>query len=131
MAKYLLDTNICISLLKNKYGIREKILDVSFEKCYVSEVTIAELYYGAAKSNRPEHFDDVDNIRGMFKILPIYPSLKLYGELKAGLEQKGQRLDDFDLLIGVTSMVNKMIMVTSNTRHFERIPGIKLEDWAK
>ena len=105
MAKYLLDTNICISLLKDKYGIREKVLDVSFEKCYVSEVTIAELYYG--------------------------PSLKLYGKLKAELEQKGLRLDDFDLLIGATSIVNKMTMVTSNTRHFERIPGIKLEDWAK
>ena len=43
MAKYLLDTNICISLLKDKYGIREKILDVSFEKCYVSEIMIAEV----------------------------------------------------------------------------------------
>lgn len=52
MAKYLLDTNICISLLKDKYGIREKVLDVSFEKCYVSEVTIAELYYGAAKKQQ-------------------------------------------------------------------------------
>lgn len=131
MAKYLLDTNICISILKNKYGIREKVLDVSFEKCYVSEVTIAELYYGAAKSNRPEHFDDVDNIKGMFKVLPMHPSLKLYGKLKAELEQKGLRLDDFDLLIGATSIVNKMTMVTSNTRHFERIPGIRLEDWAK
>ncbi len=131
MAKYLLDTNICISMLKNKYGIRGKVLDVSFEKCYVSEVTIAELYYGAAKSNRPEHFDDVDNIKGMFKVLPMYPSLKLYGKLKAELEQKGLRLDDFDLLIGATSIVNKMTMVTSNTRHFERIPGIRLEDWAK
>ena len=129
MAKYLLDTNICISLLKDKYGIREKFLDVSFEKYYVSEVTIAELYYGAAKSNRPEHFDDVDNIKGL--LLPMYPSLKLYGKLKAELEQKGQRLDDFDLLIGATSIVNKMTMVTSNTRHFERIPGIRLEDWAK
>lgn len=131
MAKYLLDTNICISLLKDKYGIREKILDVSFEKCYVSEITIAELYYGAAKSSRPEHFDDVDNIKRMFKVLPMYPSLRLYGNLKAGLEQKGQRLDDFDLLIGATSIVNKMIMVTSNTRHFERISGIQLEDWTK
>ena len=83
------------------------------------------------KSNRPEHFDDVDNIKGMFKVLPMYPSLKLYGKLKAELEQKGLRLDDFDLLIGATSIVNKMTMVTSNTRHFERIPGIRLEDWAK
>ena len=67
----------------------------------------------------------------MFKVSPMHPSLKLYGKLKAELEQKGLRLDDFDLLIGATSIVNKMTMVTSNTRHFERIPGIRLEDWAK
>lgn len=48
---FLLDTNICISMLKNKYGIREKILEINPENCYVSEITIAELYYGASKSN--------------------------------------------------------------------------------
>ena len=67
----------------------------------------------------------------MFKVLPIYPCLKLYGSLKADLEQKGQRIDEFDLLIGATSITNNMIMVTSNTKHFERIPNIHLEDWIK
>ena len=49
--KFLLDTNICISLLKNKYGIREKVIEVEPKNCFVSEITIAELYYGASKSN--------------------------------------------------------------------------------
>ena len=67
----------------------------------------------------------------MFKTLPIYPSLRLYGKLKAELEMKGQRIDEFDLLIGATSIANKMIMVTSNIKHFDRITGIQLENWGK
>ena len=62
MKQYLLDTNICISMFKNKQGIREKILDVSLTNCFVSEVTLAELFYGAAKSGREEHFKDVEMV---------------------------------------------------------------------
>lgn len=129
MRHYLLDTNICISILKDKYGIREKVLDVSPKNCFISEITIAELFYGAAKSQRAEHFKDIDHIINLFKVLPVYPSLRLYGKLKAELEQKGQRIDEFDLLIGATSITNNMTMVTSNTKHFERITGIHLENW--
>lgn len=129
MRHYLLDTNICISILKDKYGIREKVLDVSPKNCFISEITIAELFYGAAKSQRAEHFKDIDHIINLFKVLPVYPSLRLYGKLKAELEQKGQRIDEFDLLIGATSITNNMTMVTSNTKHFERITGIYLENW--
>lgn len=59
----------------------------------------------------------------------FYSALKLYGCLKAKLEQQGQRIDDFDLLIGATAVQNEMVMVTSNTKHFDRIPNIRLEDW--
>ena len=48
--KYILDTNVCISLLKGKGGVRNKVIEVGMENCYVSEITLAELYYGAAKS---------------------------------------------------------------------------------
>lgn len=129
MRHYLLDTNICIYILKDKYGIREKVLDVSPKNCFISEITIAELFYGAAKSQRAEHFKDIDHIINLFKVLPVYPSLRLYGKLKAELEQKGQRIDEFDLLIGATSITNNMTMVTPNTKHFERITGIYLENW--
>ena len=52
MAQYLLDTNICISMFKDKYGVRQRLLDVSLKNCFVSEITIAELFYGAAKSGK-------------------------------------------------------------------------------
>ena len=129
MKQYLLDTNICISMFKNKQGIREKILDVSLTNCFVSEITLAELFYGAAKSGREEHFKDVEMVIRMFKVLPVYPCLRLYGGMKAELEAKGMRIDEFDLLIGATAVFNKMVVVTSNVKHFERIPEIQIENW--
>lgn len=128
--KYLLDTNICISLLKNKYGIRDAILKAKTKNCYVSEITIAELYYGASKSNNPqERAKDVDFIVSHFGIVPIFRALPLYGELKAKLEFEGNRIDDFDILIGTTAIVNGMVMVTDNIKHLGRLPGIKVENW--
>lgn len=130
--KYLLDTNICISLLKNKYGIRDAILGVKPQNCYVSEITIAELYYGASKSNnREERVKDVDFIVSHFGIVPIFRALPLYGDMKAKLENEGNRIDDFDILIGTTAIVNGMVMVTDNIKHLSRLPGIKIENWTK
>ena len=128
--KYLLDTNICISLLKNQYGIREAILNVKTKNCFVSEISIAELYYGASKSNnREERVKDVDFIVSHFGIVPIFRALPLYGDLKAKLEKDGNRIDDFDILIGSTAIANGMVMVTDNIKHLGRLPGIKIENW--
>lgn len=127
--RYLLDTNICIALIKGVPSIREKILAVGFANCLVADITIAELYYGAARSERPEHFDDVDFIVQHFEMLSIDPALESYGYLKYELEKQGLPLDDFDLLIGAVAKCFDLIMVTHNPRHFLRIPGLVVEDW--
>ena len=128
--KFLLDTNICISLLKNKYGIRETVIKMKPENCYISEITIAELYYGASKSNnKKERLKDVDFITDRFEVLPIFPTLPLFGSLKTKLEQTGQRIDDFDILIGATAITNKLIMVSDNVKHLGRLPNIKIKNW--
>lgn len=128
--RYLLDTNICVSLLKDAYNIRQRIMDVGISNCYVSEITIAELFYGASKSRRKEErIKDVLEILKIFKVLPIYHSLELYGDVKAHLEFSGMRIDDFDLLIGTSAVFANMVMVTGNTKHFARIPNITLENW--
>lgn len=129
MTKYLLDTNICISLIKNRYEIRNKVERIGADNCFVSEITIAELFYGAAKSGKAKHYDDVKTIVELFQVISVYPSLRLFGELKATLEKAGKQLDNFDLMIGSTAVHNNMVMITSNIKHFERIPGINLEDW--
>lgn len=127
--KYILDTNVCISLLKGKGGVRNKVIEVGMENCYVSEITLAELYYGAAKSEQPKHYSDVSFIEKYFGILPIRPALELFGRNRYELERIGHRLDDFDLLIGSTAIVNNLVVVTHNTKHFDRIPRIIIEDW--
>ena len=129
MAKYLLDTDICIAMFKNRGGVRAKIIEVGRWNCCVSDITLAELYYGAAKSERPEYVDDVAFIVSHFEILPIHSSLARYGQTKWMLQKQGCPLDDFDLLIGTSAVEQDLIMVTHNQRHYARIPNIQLEDW--
>lgn len=105
-------------------------MDIGVSNCYVSEITIAELFYGASKSRRKEErIKDVFEILRIFKVLPIYHSLELYGDVKAYLEFSGMRIDEFDLLIGTSAVFANMVMVTGNTKHFARIPNITLENW--
>ena len=104
MAQYLLDTNVLISMFRNKGKVRKHILEVGFPNCYVSEISIAELFYGAAKGGRKQNFEDVNNVLRQFEVLPIYSCLENYGHIKALLERQGQRIDDFDLLIGATAL---------------------------
>ena len=131
MAQYLLDTDVCVELFRHNASVLEKIETVGKENCFVSEITIAELFYGAAKSNRQENFHDVYTIQRIFKVIPLLSSLKLYGENKASLQSKGFSVGEFDLLIGSCAVHNGLIMVTSNLKHFDHIPNIVLEDWAK
>ncbi len=127
--KYLLDTDICIMMIKDKGNIRKQVIKAGMSNCYVSDITIAELYYGAFKSERREHFEDVAFVVNHFEILPIYPSLEVYGNLKYTLEKAGTPIADFDLLIGATAVNNGLKMVTNNKKHFSRIPGIDLVYW--
>ena len=127
--KYLLDTSACIAIIKGNTFVRRMVLEVGKSNCYVSEMTIAELFYGAAKSGKEKHYQDIQNILGLFEVVPVYTSLRTYGITKATLEKKGQRIDEMDLLIGSTALYNQMTIITHNTKHMNRIPGIKIEDW--
>lgn len=129
MKNYLLDTNVCISLLKADKEMIEHVLHVGKKHCYVSEITIAELFFGAAKSGRPSHFDDVDKIIRLFEVIPIRPHLRLYGEIRFALEKRGTRRDDFDLVIGATAISSNMVLVTANVKHFANMPNIQIENW--
>jgi tRNA(fMet)-specific endonuclease VapC len=64
-------------------------------------------------------------------VVPIFHSLDLYAKEKTRLRKAGTKVDDFDLLIGVTAVIHNLTMVTNNTSHFTRLKGIVLEDWAQ
>ena len=130
--KYLLDTNICIFMLKNRYNIRTIINDNIVDNCYISELSIAELYYGAYKSICPDKgIKEVQLILSRFKTIPVSDSLALFGQLKAEMERNGNKIDDFDLFIGATAIAHDLIMVTDNVKHLGKIPGIQTENWVE
>lgn len=129
---YLLDTNICISMLKNKYEVREAILRIKPQNCFVSEITLAELYFGASNSNNKDaRLKDVAFVINHFRIIEISETLPLYGDLKAELRKKGTPIDDFDLLIGSAAIANNLVMVTDNIKHLSKLPGIVVENWTE
>ena len=89
MKKYLLDTNICAYFLNGKFNLEAKIDEVGFENCCVSEITIAELKYGVAKSTQKEKNRKIlETFQSKFGILPIFPALDIYATEKARLKQR-------------------------------------------
>ena len=88
--------------------------------------------FGVENSEKKEkNRKALDDFLSGVKILPIFHSLELYAKEKARLRKQGTTIDDFDLLIGVTSVSHNLVMVTNNTDHFKRIKGINLDDWTK
>ena len=128
--KYLLDTSIITFLFRKAYNIGNRLRELDNDQYFVSEITIAELTYGAYHSDRvSENLMMVDRLESLVDILPISSAIDEYGKQKDILVKSGRMIDDFDLLIGCTAVANGMIMVTDNTKHFSRIHGIQIENW--
>ncbi len=129
--EYLLDTDICIAFLKNKFNVADKINSVGIENCYVSEITIIELTFGAYHStNFDKHIKEVRNIQVLYDVLPIYSAVEEFSKEKSRLKAEGKSIPDFDLLIGTSAVANGMVMVTKNVKHLARIRDINIEDWS-
>lgn len=129
---FLIDTNICIYFLKGMFELVEKFDEIGIDNLYISEITVAELKFGAAKSVHPiKNKIVIEELISKFNQIPIYKSLDIFAEEKARLQKKGNIVDDFDLLIGATAVANNMILVTNNEKHFKRLKGIQLENWTK
>lgn len=134
MKKYLLDTNICIHYLKNEYGIAEKIREVGFENCFISELTLAELLFGV-KNSSEQHQDSnqskYDNLEDIMEnqILPIRKAFLDYATEKTKLKKAGKMIGEIDTFIAATALANNLTLVTRNIKHFQRIEGLVLENW--
>jgi len=134
---YLLDTNICITLIngtsakaRTRYGQAVQ----SGATLTSSSIVVYELWYGAAKSARPEA-----NARRLQAFLA--PDLTVLdfseqdahatGEIRAELERKGKRIGEYDTLIAGQALCRNFTLVTANTREFRRVKGLLLEDWTQ
>ncbi|MEO5787947.1 MAG: type II toxin-antitoxin system VapC family toxin [Gelidibacter sp.] len=128
--KYLLDTNICIHFFRGQFNLIDKILEIDLQNCAISEITLAELTYGAENSSNPKkNLDLIDKFSEQVKVLPIFNAIHTYAKEKTRLRKSGTLISDFDLLIAATSVSHELIMVTENIKEFERISDIIIENW--
>lgn len=132
MKRYLLDTCICVFLFRQKYGIAEKLSELQPSQCYISEITIAELRYGAYKSNRvEENLQLIDELVAAVNIVPFAESIDVFAKEKVRLLSQGTPIDDFDLLIGAAAIQQDLILVTDNVKHFKNIRELVIENWVE
>jgi tRNA(fMet)-specific endonuclease VapC len=128
---YLLDTDTCIYWIKDINSVRNKVREIGWEKIYICSITVAELYFGAYNSQRVA--ENLARAEDFIQNLPVVnlttPALRKFGELKAELRRLGQPITEFDLLIASVALIENYILVTNNTRHYNRIPGLQLENW--
>jgi tRNA(fMet)-specific endonuclease VapC len=127
---YLLDTNIVAFSFRGNKNVNSKITEIGFKNCFISEITIAELKYGAIKSNKEQyHIELLIDFLKKVAVIPIIEVIDVYASEKVRLEKEGNRIDDFDLLIGATAIANELILVTNNTKHLQRMSLKNIEDW--
>lgn len=130
---YLLDTDTCIYWLNGRQSVRDRLLVVGWTEVGICVITAAELYYGAYNSSRV--VENLTRAEQFIQHLPVLPlndnALRRFGELKAEFRRIGRSIADFDLLIASVALAESYILVTNNTRHYERITGIQLENWTE
>ena len=128
---YLLDTSICVFFLRGKMDLKKTIKEKGRENCYLSEITVFELRFGAENGNDiAKSYKAVDDFISGLTIIPIYSCVDRYAREKVRLRKIGKPMhDEFDLLIGVTSVENKLTLVTDNVADFQNIENIDIENW--
>ena len=128
--KYLLDTNICVFCMRGKFEMNRKIALAGIENCYLSEITVAELFYGAENSDNPKKtMRETEDFISLFRVVPFSKSLHTFGREMAYLKSIGRKIENFDMAIGSIALQHKMVMVTDNIDHFGRIRDIEIENW--
>ncbi|MCA1755281.1 MAG: type II toxin-antitoxin system VapC family toxin [Spirochaeta sp.] len=128
---YLIDTDIVIYSLKNDEQVKARFRETNMLRKSISVITYGELVYGARKSQYPEkNLATVSRVADIFPILGVSRStMDVFGSLKASLEQAGTPIDDMDMMIAATALLENLILVTNNLKHFQRIDGLQIENW--
>ncbi len=131
MLTYMLDTNICIYVMKNyPQALREKFNTLADQLC-ISSITLGELHYGAEKSmRRADNLMAIEQFTARLEVLPFEAKAAAhYGQLRAELERAGTPCGSHDMQIGGHARSEGLIVVTNNMREFSRMAGIRVENW--
>lgn len=127
----MLDTNLCIRVLRDRPpGLRERFNAEAASLC-VSTVTLGELLYGAERSSRPTHArHEVESFAARLEILAFDAEAAAhYADIRADLERKGQVIGPYDLMIAGHARSRGLVVVTGNLGEFGRVAGLRAEDW--
>jgi tRNA(fMet)-specific endonuclease VapC len=118
--------------MKGLYNLKEKFKQYPAESLFISEITLAELYFGIACSlNKEKNTEKLNNFLTGVQLLPISQTLVVFANEKARLKATGNIIEDFDLLIGAAALYYNFTVVTNNVEHLGRLENIKIEDWTK
>ena len=131
MLRYMLDTNLCIRILRDRpKGLRERFNGAADALC-ISTITLAELMHGAEKSARPvENRREVEALAMRLQVLPFDAAAAAHaGEIRASLERRGLPIGGYDLLIAGHARSQGLVVVTGNLGEFRRVEGLVAEDW--
>ncbi|AXM96785.1 type II toxin-antitoxin system tRNA(fMet)-specific endonuclease VapC [Pseudomonas plecoglossicida] len=131
MLRYMLDTNICILTIKNKPQVVREAFNRHHGQMAISTVTLMELIYGAEKSAHPErNLSIVESFAARLEVLDYDSRAAEHsGQLRAELAMAGTPIGPFDQLIAGHARARGLVLVTNNLREFQRVPGLRMEDW--
>ena len=131
MLRYMLDTSICVHVLKHRPPeLRDRFNSLADQLC-VSAVTLAELLFGAEKSARVrENLAAVEHFRARLGVLPFAERAAAhFGQIRAELERTGRPAGSYDTMIGGHARAEGLVLVTNNRREFDCMSGLRVEDW--
>lgn len=131
MLSYMLDTNICIHVMKSyPAALLDKFNELAEQLC-ISSITLGELHYGAEKSaRRAENLRAIQHFVARLEVLPFADRAAAhYGQVRAELERAGKPCGPHDMQIGGHARSEGLIVVTNNMREFTRMPGVRAENW--
>jgi tRNA(fMet)-specific endonuclease VapC len=129
--RYLLDTNVCIAVVRNHPRVVQRMAAVSAADCVVSTITSYELLTGVEKCANP-----ATEGAKVAQLLARIPEIAFDGKaaqeaarIRAFLESQGQPIGPYDVLLAGQALAWSLVLVTANTKEFNRVPGLSLEDW--
>ncbi len=131
---YLLDTNICVLLIRQKSPqVLTKLTSHPITDIGISAISVAELQYGVQKSSRPTHNQQaLDHFLLPLTIIPFEADGAIaYGQIRAHLEAQGLPIGALDTLVAAQAIQYTLILVTNNVREFARVSSLAIEDWTK
>lgn len=130
--RYMLDTCICSYILKQRpASVKARFDQLDADSLCISAVTLAELYYGAARHPKGDAIrKEIDDFASRLSVVAWDElAAEHYGVVRAGLEKRGSPIGAMDMMIAAHAQSIKAILVTNDIRHFPRIPGLKIENW--